>query len=112
MAVQSGLVQLVEHPSVDHLLLPADGDRPRAELLVEFLIFGLKLNILHLGDVPERVRVVGVHHVRFWRPGGLQQAGLQATEIDALEKRVVSWVIAVTVGEKQKTFDDETTIED
>ena len=105
-AVLTGVVQLVEHSTVDHLLLPLDGDCARAELLEQFLIFGIKRNVLIPRGVSEPVHVVGVHHVGFWHPGGLHQPGLQTVEINVLEKHVISWVIAASGKKTQHVFND------
>lgn len=76
VAVQFGVVQLVEHSAVDHLLLPADGDGACAELPEEFLVLGIERDVLDLRGVPELVHVLGVDHVGFWHPGGLHQPRL------------------------------------
>ncbi len=93
VTVQFGVVQFVEHSAVDHFLLPLDGDAACAELPEEFLVLGIKRDVLDLRGVPELVRVLGVDHVGFWHPGGLHQPRLQTMEIDALEKHMVSWVL-------------------
>lgn len=43
------VVQMIKHTTVDHFLLPLDGDCSCAELLVEFLIPLLKLNVFDDG---------------------------------------------------------------
>ena len=100
VAVQFGVVQFIEQPAVNHLLLPLDGDCACAELPEEFLILGVELNVLDLRGDLELVCVLGVDHVGLWHPGGLHQPRVQTMEIDALEKHVVSWV---TTASTKKT---------
>lgn len=105
-AVLTGVVQLIEHSAVDHLPLPLDGDCTRAELLVEFFIFGIQHNVLIFRGVSKLVHVIGVDHVGFWHPGGLHQPGLQAEEVNVLEKHVFSWVITASGRKTQHVIDD------
>lgn len=103
-SVELGPVQQVKRPALEHLLLPPNGDGTCAELLEEPLIFRVKLNVLVLGGGPGRVRDFGVDHVGFWYPGGLRESRLQAVEVDALKKDMVSRVITTTVKKTQYMF--------
>lgn len=96
------IIQFTEHAAVNHLLLPLDGDCTCAELLEEFPIPGLKLDMLDLRGVPELARVLGVDHVGLRHPGGLHQPCFQTMEIDALEKSVFSWIIATNMKEEKQ----------
>lgn len=99
------VVQLVKNSALDHLILPPDGDRTRAEPLEEQFISGVKLNVLNLGGVLERVHVFGVDHIGFWHPRGLHKSSLETVEIDSLKKDMVSGVITTTVKKTQYMLD-------
>lgn len=103
--VQLWVVQLVKNSALDHLILPPDGDRTGAEPLEEQFIFGVKLNVLNLRGVLERVHVFGVDHIGFWHPRGLHKSSLKTVEIDSLKKDMVSGVITTTVKKKQYMLD-------
>lgn len=94
-------VQLIKHSAVNHLLLPLDGDGPCAELLEEFLILGIKLNVLYFRAVLNLVHVLGIDHVGLWHPRRWHQAHLQTVEIDTVEKCMVSGVATTTARKTQ-----------
>lgn len=99
--VQLRVVQLVKNSALDHLVLPPDGHRTGAEPLEEQLIFGVKLNVLNLRRVLERVHIFGVDHIGLWHPRGLRKSSLKTVEIDSLKKDMVSRVITTTVRKTQ-----------
>lgn len=104
-SVQLRVVQLVKHSALNHLILPPDGDCTCAEPLEEQLVFGVKLNVLNLRSVLERVHVFGVDDIGFWHPRGLHKPRFQTMKIDSLKKHMVSRVITTTVKKTQYMLD-------
>lgn len=98
-----GIVELVEQSGIDHLLLPRNGHGARAELLKEFVVLGVKLDALDLGELGNVARVLGVDHVGLGHPGGIHQPGLQTGEIDRLEPWVLPGILHVVPTEKANT---------
>lgn len=106
VVVQFGVVQFIKQPTVDHLLLPLDGHCTCAELPEEFLILGVKLNVLDLRGDFELVCILGIDHVGLWHPGRFHLPRLQTMETDAVEKCVVSGVTTASrEGKKQVTYE-------
>lgn len=95
-----GIIELVKQFGFDHLLLPRNGHGARAELLKEFVVLGVKLNALDLGELGDVARVLGVDHVRLGHPGGIHQPGLQTGEVNGLEPRVLPGILQVVPSEK------------
>lgn len=95
-----GVIELVKQSGVEHLLLPWDGHSACAELLKEFIVIGVKLDALDLGELCDIARVLGIDYVGLWHPGGWHQAGLQTGEVDGLEPLVLPRILHVVPNEE------------